>query len=65
MGVAYDYGDGPYTVEDLHALPDGGKSFELVDGWLIELTPSTRRDEGPLTSGTGPLALPCPLPSGG
>jgi Uma2 family endonuclease len=44
VGVAFDYGHGPYTVEDLHALPDAGKSFELVDGWLIELTPSTRHD---------------------
>lgn len=44
MGVAYDYGYGPYTVEDLHSLPDRGKSFELVDGWLIELTPSPRHD---------------------
>jgi Uma2 family endonuclease len=44
VGVAYDYGFGPYTVEDLHSLPDRGKSFELVDGWLIELTPSTRHD---------------------
>lgn len=44
MSVAYDYGYGPYTVEDLHALPDEGKSFELVDGWLIELSPSTRHD---------------------
>lgn len=44
MSVAYDYGYGPYTVEDLHALPDNGKSFELVDGWLIELSPSTRHD---------------------
>jgi Uma2 family endonuclease len=44
VGIAYDYGYGPYTVEDLHALPDEGKSFELVDGWLIELAPSTRHD---------------------
>jgi Uma2 family endonuclease len=44
LGVAFDYGHGPYTVEDLHGLPDEGKSFELVDGWLIELTPSTRHD---------------------
>lgn len=42
MSAAYVYG--PYTVEDLHALPDDGKSFELVDGWLIELSPSTRHD---------------------
>ncbi len=44
MSVADDYGYGPYTVEDLHALRDEGKSFELVDGWLIELSPSTRHD---------------------
>jgi Uma2 family endonuclease len=44
VSVAYEYGYGPYTVEDLHALPDEGKSFELVDGWLIELSPSTRHD---------------------
>jgi hypothetical protein len=40
--VGYDYG--PYTVEDLHGLPDNGRSHELVDGWLIELAPSTRHD---------------------
>lgn len=44
MSVAYEYGFGPYTVADLQALPDEGKSFELVDGWLIELSPSTRDD---------------------
>ncbi|WP_195905304.1 Uma2 family endonuclease [Parafrankia elaeagni] len=46
MSVARDhgYGYGPYTVEDLHGLPDDGRSFELVDGWLIELAPSTRHD---------------------
>ncbi|GAB2530386.1 Uma2 family endonuclease [Nocardia heshunensis] len=38
------YGFGPYTVEDLHGLPDEGKAHELVDGWLIELSPSTRHD---------------------
>lgn len=43
-GAAYDYGHGPYTVEDLFALPDQGKSFELVDGWLIELSPSSRHN---------------------
>jgi hypothetical protein len=41
---AYDYGYGPYTAEDLFALPDEGKSFELVDGWLIELSPSARHN---------------------
>jgi Uma2 family endonuclease len=44
VGVAYDYGYGPYTVEDLHGLPDNGRTYELVDGWLIELAPSTRHD---------------------
>jgi Uma2 family endonuclease len=44
VSVAYHAGYGPYTVEDLHGLPDEGKPFELVDGWLIELAPSTRHD---------------------
>jgi len=44
VSVAHDYGYGPYTVEDLHGLPDNGRSYELVDGWLIELAPSTRHD---------------------
>lgn len=44
MSVAEHAGYGPYTAEDLHGLPDEGKSFELVDGWLIELAPSTRHD---------------------
>src|SRR5262249_16308717 len=42
VSVAHGYGYGPYTVEDLHGLPDNGRSYELVDGWLIELTPGTR-----------------------
>jgi len=42
VSVAYDYGYGPYTVEDLHGLPDNGRSYELVDGWLIELAPGPR-----------------------
>ncbi|MFJ9367194.1 Uma2 family endonuclease [Nocardia sp. NPDC101769] len=46
MSVACEgeYGYGPYTVEDLHDLPDEGKAHELVDGWLIELSPSFRHD---------------------
>jgi len=44
VSVGYDYGYGPYTVEDLHGLPDNGRSYELVDGWLIELAPGTRHD---------------------
>jgi Uma2 family endonuclease len=44
VSVGYHVGYGPYTVEDLHALPDEGKSCELVDGWLIELSPNTRHD---------------------
>jgi hypothetical protein len=27
---------GPYTVLDLHELPEDGKGFELEDGWLID-----------------------------
>ncbi|MEV6275736.1 Uma2 family endonuclease [Nocardia sp. NPDC051832] len=33
---AHDAGFGPYTVLDLHELPEDGKGFELEDGWLIE-----------------------------
>jgi len=39
-GPARDVAHGPYTVRDLDALPEGGKGFELEDGWLIELSPS-------------------------
>ncbi|MEU6580720.1 hypothetical protein [Nocardia sp. NPDC046763] len=44
MGVAHERGFGPYTVYDLDALPDEGKSYELADGWLIPLSPSPRHD---------------------
>ena len=33
---------GPYTVLDLHALPDDGKGFELEDGWLVEVAATSR-----------------------
>jgi Putative restriction endonuclease len=46
MSTAPDlYGRGPYTVEDLDALPEEGKRFELVHGWLIPMSPSVRHDE--------------------
>jgi len=46
MSAAPDvYGRGPYTVEDLDALPEEGKRFELVHGWLIPMSPSVRHDE--------------------
>lgn len=41
MNATHDVASGPYTVADLHNLPEEGKGFELVDGWLIELSPST------------------------
>lgn len=34
-----DVAFGPYTARDLDALAEGGKGFELEDGWLIELSP--------------------------
>lgn len=37
-------GFGPYTVLDLHALPEDGKGYELEDGWLIEMPASTRHN---------------------
>lgn len=39
MRVDHHHAHGPYTAEDLHDLPDEGKGFELVDGWLSELSP--------------------------
>jgi Uma2 family endonuclease len=46
MSTAPDlYGRGPYTVEDLDALPEEGKRFELVHGWLIPMSPNVRYDE--------------------
>lgn len=46
MSVADDYSPdrGPYTVSDLDALPEEGKGYELVHGWLIELSPSMLHD---------------------
>jgi Uma2 family endonuclease len=37
---------GPYTLDDLDALDEGGKRFELADGWLTELSPSPWHDHG-------------------
>ncbi|WP_431958112.1 Uma2 family endonuclease [Nocardia lijiangensis] len=35
---------GPYTIRDLHALPEDGKGFELEDGWLIEIARGARHN---------------------
>jgi Uma2 family endonuclease len=35
---------GPYTLLDLHELPEDGKGFELEDGWLIEVAASSRHN---------------------
>lgn len=35
---------GPYTVLDLHDLPDDGKGFELEDGWLVEVARTARHN---------------------
>ena len=35
---------GPYTVLDLHQLPEDGKGFELEDGWLVEVAASSRHN---------------------
>lgn len=35
---------GPYTILDLHALPEDGKGVELEDGWLIEVAASSRHN---------------------
>lgn len=43
-GLAQEVGFGPYTVFDLHELPEDGKGFELEDGWLIEVAVSSRHN---------------------
>ena len=40
--VAHEAGFGPYTVLDLHDLPEDGKGFELEDGWLVEVAGGAR-----------------------
>ena len=40
----HDIPFGPYTVLDLHQLPDDGKGHELEDGWLIEVAASSRHN---------------------
>lgn len=40
--MVHDYG--PYTLYDLDAMPEEGKRYELVDGWLTELSPSPWHD---------------------
>lgn len=39
-----DSGFGPYTVLDLHDLPEDGKGFELEDGWLVEVAAGARHN---------------------
>lgn len=34
----------PYTILDLHELPEDGKGFELEDGWLIEVAGGARHN---------------------
>jgi Uma2 family endonuclease len=41
-GMTEDVGFGPYTILDLHVLPEDGKGFELEDGWLVEVAASSR-----------------------
>jgi len=42
--VAHAVGFGPYTVLDLHELPEDGKGLELEDGWLIEVAAGSRHN---------------------
>ncbi|MCW2914687.1 MAG: hypothetical protein JWN52_2755 [Actinomycetia bacterium] len=45
MTAAPDWPYGPYTVDDLDALPDEGVRRELVNGWIIVAPwPSTHHD---------------------
>lgn len=43
-GMTEDAGFGPYTILDLHELPEDGKGFELEDGWLVEVAASSRHN---------------------
>jgi Uma2 family endonuclease len=43
-GMTKDVGFGPYTVLDLHELPEDGKGFELEDGWLVEVAAGSRHN---------------------
>ena len=36
---------GDWTLEDLQALPDDGRRYEIVDGALLVLSPSTQRHD--------------------
>ncbi|GAA1528964.1 hypothetical protein GCM10009678_08610 [Actinomadura kijaniata] len=45
MTAAADWPYGPYTIEDLDALPDEGVRRELVNGWIVMAPwPSTVHD---------------------
>jgi Uma2 family endonuclease len=43
-GMTEDAGFGPYTILDLHELPEDGKGIELEDGWLVEVAASSRHN---------------------
>jgi Uma2 family endonuclease len=43
-GAAADAEFGPYTVLDLHDLPEDGKGYELEDGWLVERAAGSRHN---------------------
>jgi Uma2 family endonuclease len=43
-GITEDGGFGPYTILDLHDLPEDGKGLELEDGWLVEVAASSRHN---------------------
>jgi hypothetical protein len=43
-GVTEDAAFGPYTILELHELPEDGKGVELEDGWLVEVAASSRHN---------------------
>jgi Uma2 family endonuclease len=43
-GMTEDAAFGPYTILDLHELPEDGKGVELEDGWLVEVAASSRHN---------------------
>jgi hypothetical protein len=43
-GTTEDVGFEPYTILDLHELPEDGEGFGLEDGWLVEVAASSRHN---------------------
>jgi Uma2 family endonuclease len=43
-GMTEHAGFGPYTILDLHELPEDGKGSKLEDGWLVDVAAGSRHN---------------------